>query len=69
MKDVAKFIAGFAGNQFLTHGALAIDGTRFSVFGINYTPELNATAAAGWGIFMLLLIFYAWMGRGEPGQR
>lgn len=34
MKEVAKFLDGFAGNQFLTHGALAISGIRFSVFGI-----------------------------------
>jgi len=63
MKEVAKFLAGFAGNQFLTHGALAISGTRFSVFGIDYTPELNTTAAIVWGVLMLLLIYYAWVRR------
>lgn len=69
MKEFTKFFAGFAGNQFLTHGVLAISGTRFSVFGIDYTPELNTTAAIVWGVLMLLLIYYAWMRRGEMGQR
>lgn len=63
MKEVAKFLAGFAGNQFLTHGALAITSTRFSVFGIDYAPELNTTAAIVWGVLMLLLIYYAWVRR------
>lgn len=69
MKEVAKFLAGFAGNQFLTHGAFAISGTRFSVFGIDYTPELNTTASIVWGVLMLLLIYYAWMRHGERSQR
>ncbi|CEJ16007.1 hypothetical protein BN1110_06358 [bacterium YEK0313] len=63
MKEVAKFLAGFAGNQLLTHGVLAISGTRFSVFGIDYTPKLNTTAAIVWGVLMLLLIYYAWVRR------
>jgi hypothetical protein len=69
MKEFAKFLAGFAGNQLLTHGALAISGTRFSVFGIDYTPELNTTAAIIWGVLTLLLIYYGWVRRGETGQR
>ncbi len=69
MQEAAKFLAGFAGNQFLTHGALAISSTRFSVFGIHYTPELNTAAAIVWGIVMLLLIYFAWMRRGKTGQR
>ena len=69
MREAAKFIAGFAGNQFLTHGAMAVGGSRFSLFGIDYTPELNTTAAIVWGILMLLLIYYAWMRRGEARHR
>lgn len=69
MKEAAKFIAGFAGNQILTHGTLAASGTRFSVFGMDYTPALNTTAAVVWGVIMLLLIYYAWMRRGEAGRR
>ena len=65
MKEVAKFFAGFAGNQFLTHGALAVSDTRFSIFGIDYTPELNITAAIVWSVLTLLLIFYAWVRGGE----
>ena len=56
MKEVAKFFAGFAGNQFLTHGALAVSGTRFSVFRIDYTPELNTVAAVVCGVLCLLLV-------------
>lgn len=69
MREVAKFLAGFAGNQFLTHGALAVSGTRFSIFGIDYTPELNTGAAVIWGVLMLSLAYYAWMRRGDAGQR
>ncbi|KQB60252.1 hypothetical protein [Acidovorax sp. SD340] len=68
-KEIAKFFSGFAANQMLTHGALAATGTEFTVFGINYTRQLNTTAAIVWGILMLALIYYAWMRRGETGQR
>ncbi len=56
-------------NQFLTHGALAISGTRLSVFGTDYTAGLNTTAAIVCGVLMLLLIYYGWMRRGETSQR
>lgn len=69
MREAAKFLAGFAGNQLLTHGALAVSGTRFSVFGIDYTPELNTTAAIFWGILTLLLIYYAWMRGGATAPQ
>ncbi|EGI53990.1 putative membrane protein [Sphingomonas sp. S17] len=62
-KEIAKFFAGFAANQLLTHGALAVAGIRFSVFGINYTPQLNTIAAIAWGTIALLLIYYAWVRR------
>lgn len=50
MKEVAKFLSGIAASQAVSHGAMAISGTRFSVFGIDYTPELNTTAAVVWGV-------------------
>ncbi|MDF2381803.1 hypothetical protein JMG10_10030 [Nostoc ellipsosporum NOK] len=48
---------------------MAISGTRFNVFGIDYTTELNTTAAFVWGVIMLLLIYYTWMRRGETSPR
>ena len=62
-KEVAKFFAGLSANQVITHGALAVAGIQFSLFGITYTQELNATAAVVWAVIMLLLIYYAWIRR------
>ena len=69
MREVAKFIAGFAGNQFLTHGAMAATNTEFSMLGVAYTRELNTLAAVVWGLLMLLLIYYAWIRRSQAGER
>jgi hypothetical protein len=60
-KEISKFVAGFAANQLLTHGAMAAIDTEFSMLGIAYTRELNTIAAAFWGVLMLLLIYYAWI--------
>lgn len=68
-KESAKFFAGFAANQVLTHGAMAIAGVEFELFGIGYTRELNITAAVVWGILFLLLFQYAWLRSGGVGQR
>ena len=67
-KEVAKFIAGFAANQLLTHGAMAATDVEFSMFGITYTRDLNTMAAAFWGVLMLLLIYYAWLRRGAASR-
>lgn len=47
-KDIAKFISGFAANQVLVHGALALSGVEFVLFGINYDHWLNTTAVVFW---------------------
>lgn len=60
-KEAAKFLSGFAANQVLTHGALAVAGTRFTVMGIDYTPGLNAGAVLIWLSVMAFLIHYAWL--------
>ncbi|MCL4475926.1 MAG: hypothetical protein M1508_06840 [Nitrospirae bacterium] len=60
-KETAKFFAGFAANQVLTHGGLAIGGVQFTLFGIPYTPTFNTVAAAVWAIVLLLLVYYAWI--------
>lgn len=60
-KETAKFFSGFAANQVLTHGAFAINGVEFTIFGINYTIEFNAIAAAVWAIILSLLVYYAWI--------
>ena len=62
-KEIAKFFSGFAANQVLTHGAFAVAGTQFAVFGITYTPALNATAAIVWILIMAALSYYAWIRR------
>lgn len=61
--EVAKFFSGFAANQVLTHAALAASGSRFTILGIAYTPQLNMAAAAFWVIVALLLVYYAWIKR------
>lgn len=59
-KEVAKFFSGFAANQVLTHGAFAIGGIRFTLFGVSYTPALNSAATVVWAIILALLVYYAW---------
>lgn len=60
-KEIAKFFSGFAANQVLTHGGLAIGGVQFMLFGIPYTPAFNTTAAIVWAIVLLFLVHYAWI--------
>ncbi|KAB2942309.1 MAG: hypothetical protein K8F92_06315 [Hyphomicrobium sp.] len=60
-KEVAKFFSGFAANQVLTHGALALAGTQFTAFGIAYDATLNATAVVIWAIVLAALVYYAWI--------
>ncbi|MBI2735927.1 MAG: hypothetical protein HYX38_05150 [Rhodospirillales bacterium] len=62
-KEVAKFFAGFAANQVLTHGAFVAAGVQFSLFGITYDQRLNTIAVVIWGIILLLLAYYAWSKR------
>ncbi|MFC0809024.1 hypothetical protein ACFHWW_26895 [Ensifer sp. P24N7] len=62
-KEIAKFFAGFAVSQVLTHGALAAAGIHFSLFGIIYDQRLNTIAVVVWVIILLLLIYYAWARR------
>lgn len=62
-REIAKFFAGFAANQVLTHGALATAGIQFSLFGIAYNQQLNMIAVVVWAIILLLLIYYAWIRR------
>lgn len=68
MKEIAKFFAGFAGNQVLTHGALALAGTDFSLLGIAYDRQLNTLAAVLWALILVLLFYYA-RGRGRAQER
>ena len=60
-KEITKFFSGVAGNQVLTHMAMAISGTQFAVFGITYTPSLNAIAAVVWMIVVVFLVYYSWI--------
>lgn len=62
-KEIAKFFAGFAANQVLTHGALASAGIQFSLFGITYDQRLNTIAVVVWAIILPVLIYYAWVRR------
>lgn len=59
-KEVAKFFSGFGANQVLVHGALALNGVTFSVFGNQYTPTFNGFATAIWAVITALLMLYAW---------
>lgn len=60
-KEIAKFFAGVAANQVLTHGAFAVTGLQFTLFGIAYTTGLNAVAVVVWAIVLVLLVYYAWI--------
>ena len=60
-KEIAKFFAGFAASQVLTHGALATAGIQFSLFGVAYDQRLNTIAVVVWAIILLLLVYYAWV--------
>lgn len=60
-KEIAKFVAGFAANQVLTHGAFALSGVQFTLFRITYTPRLNAIAVVVWAIVLIVFVYYAWV--------
>lgn len=60
-KEIANFFSGFAANQVLTHGALAVGGVEFTLFGIAYTPKAERDCAIVCGIILALLIYYSWM--------
>lgn len=61
-KEVAKFFAGVAGNQTLTHGVFALMGDLpLKILGVTYTRELNIGAMMFWLIVLVLLVHYAWI--------
>lgn len=61
-KEVAKFFAGVAANQTLTHGAFALKGDLpLPILGITYTRELNTGAMIFWLIVLVVLVYYAWI--------
>lgn len=60
-REVAKFFAGVAASQFLIHGAFAVSGVRFTLFGIDYSPTLNSVAAVVGAVVLILLVYYAWI--------
>lgn len=62
-KEAAKFLAGFAANQALTHAAFAFTGVQFAMLGIQYTQGLNAVAAVVWAVALALLAYYGWVKR------
>ncbi|KXJ98007.1 MAG: hypothetical protein UZ17_ACD001002897 [Acidobacteria bacterium OLB17] len=60
-KEAAKFFSGVAANQVLTHGAFAVSGVQFSIFGIGYTTQLNTVAVIVWAAVLVILVYYAWV--------
>ena len=67
-REFAKYFAGFAANQFLTHGVMAAADTELTLFGIAYTRDLNTVATIVWAFLLAMLIYYAWMRRGDAGE-
>lgn len=66
LKEIAKFFSGLAANQALNHGAMAVAGTQFTMFGITYSPGMNTTAAVIWAVVLILLVYYAWIRDDAP---
>ncbi|MBX9847042.1 MAG: hypothetical protein K2Z80_35065 [Xanthobacteraceae bacterium] len=60
-REIAKFAAGFAANQMLTHGAMTATDTEFTMLGVTYTRELNTIATAFWAVLLVLLVYHAWL--------
>lgn len=61
-KEVAKFFAGVAANQTLTHGAFALSGDLpLRILGVVYTREFNTLAMIFWLIVLVALVYYAWV--------
>lgn len=61
-KEVAKFFAGVAANQTLTHAAFALSGDLpLRILGIVYTREFNTVAMIFWLIVLVALVYYAWI--------
>ena len=60
-KEAAKFFAGFAANQVLTHGAFIFSQSPPKLFGIVYTPQFNLFAVIFWAVALVLLVYFAWI--------
>ncbi len=61
VREIAKFFSGFSANQVLIHGAMAISGTQFTIFGITYGLGLNLTAFIVWLVVSVVLVYHAWL--------
>ncbi len=59
-KEVAKFCAGIAANQIMTHGAFALNDISFTLMGISYTRQFNTIAVIFWLAAFIFLVYYAW---------
>ena len=64
--DIAKFFAGFAANQVLRHGAFALAGVQFTLFGVHYDRGLNIAGTIVWGVLLVLLVWFAWLKKRAP---
>jgi hypothetical protein len=63
-RELAKFFAGVAANQTLTHWAFGLsDVLPFKLLVVTYTPALNGVAMIVWPLVAVALIRYGWMRR------
>ena len=61
MRESTKFLAGFAANQVLTHGAFVLGGVQFTLFGIHYDRGLNMAGTIVWGAVLAFCVWFAWI--------
>ena len=61
MTEITKFLAGFSANQVLTHGAFALGGVQFTLFGVHYDRGLNTAGALVWMVMLGISVWFAWI--------
>lgn len=61
-KEFAKFFAGLAADQTISHWTLGLSGILPLNFGfITMTPALNTAAMVAWPLVTIFLVYYAWL--------
>ena len=68
-REVAKFLAGYAGAETLGHWWLGIWGGHLlpmDVGWFTFTTAINMFAMIFWPVALVVLMYFAWFRKGRP---
>ncbi len=61
IKEIVKFLSGFAAHELLSHALLSGSGLLpLTIFGITFTADYNAGIIIMWAIVTFALVYYGW---------